>query len=258
MKSHISVKKKTFEQIRQEWIDIQTLNPQIRYKRLKTLAFDICNSYNKKCNDLAELDFYIKTLQQILKQHRLPAFAKMQTKLFMSWLKLTGNDKIEVQYQTLGKISVVGGFFAIADAAYLNEVLLVETGGYETKDFLSLINHKKCFMVSLTTDDFLLKVELRVQNSLLPVINEKELKYVQGASEFAIIHLPTGNLVLADPYEFQNNEDHISAKVEPGNYKVSVYPIFRQDEFKRFIVVLCKTDRGSPNNFTEIYESLAP
>jgi hypothetical protein len=112
------------------------------------------------------------------------------------------------------------------------------------KNCLRLINQGKCDIFSTETDRgfWTGDIQLRIVDSLEPILTNEEFKYVTWCSDSTIICIPTGIIAVTDIFFLDNEEDRISTSITPGNYKVCVYLLSNEiEESESFYIVLCKT-----------------
>ncbi len=244
--------KKSFNEIQRQWEKIQSLDIKNKLKAFRSIGNDIHVSYEKKETSVEQLEFYIKVIKQVIQTRSFPQSAsRFLAKLTSDWIELTANDQTESLLKKAGKIVIEAGLIMIADPNYfaLNEL----TDDYSDKNILNLINQGKLYAIS-TSGDGLFNVQVRIVDSLEPLLTAKEIKYVVDSSESAVIHITSGSLMVADPSTWENEKQSILLNsVVPGNYKVCVYSFIIPNKLESFYIVLSKTELEANNHLSSIY-----
>ncbi|WP_419421361.1 hypothetical protein ACNVED_14965 (plasmid) [Legionella sp. D16C41] len=245
-----SVKKQNYNEIKQEWESLQSLGIKIRFKLMRTLAHNICELFKKNITELHQLEFYIDVLKQVNLIHDVPRFKRTLSKMIAKWLDLKGFTSAKISKKKSGTINTETSTVAIGDPYYLTNIIKAYNH-YSEKNILALINEAQSYVFS-TGYDGLLNIQIRIINSVEPVLLDKEYKYIWNATEIGIISIPTGTLAVADPCFLDVKNNRLCINIEPGNYKVCVYLI--QSKIESFYIVLCKTDQEAKNYFSKLPE----
>jgi hypothetical protein len=245
--------KKTFSQIKHEWERIQCLDPKSRFKSMRLIGNMIYDSYEKEEVSLDELEFYMAILKQVARtQSFSPRYSRLLSKLIGDWVELTGNDKAEIISKVSGKIPGQMTCIAIADPSYF--IVEEEVGDeYIERKFVQLMNLGKALIFEGDGKDEI-NIQIRVVDSPMPVLTIKEYKCVVDASEQAIIHIPSGLVVVADLIDLNHDKYHVSTQVIPGNYKICVYYFHIRNKLDSLYVVLCKTEEEANNSLVKIHD----
>ena len=243
--SNPHTKIKSFPELQQEWQSIQALDLKSQMKALRTIGHEIMLSYQQQGAELAQLEFYIKVMRKVVKTSSVPEKAsRFLSKLIIAWLQQTGNANVDIVLKKATKLLLVSGAIMIKDASYAE---CADTS------LLPLLNQGKLFMFGTGTDG-VVNVQLRVVDGPEPVLTAKEYKFVADSSEPAIIHIPSGGLLVADPASLGSQDNALSATISAGNYKVSVYFFAIPNKLQSFYIVLAKTDQEPINTLTRIYQ----
>lgn len=243
---------KSYAEIKQEWEKIQSLDIRNRFKAMRPLANNICEIYKNKKGDieLEQLDFFIKTLKQVNRVHNIPRCKRSLSKMIADQLELTGLSNCKIIKKLPGTINLESGSIAIGDPCYQKDITDTYSD-YSEKNLLSLVNANKAYIFS-TGGDGCYNIQIRIVDSLEPVLSSKEFKCVLDATETAVINIPTGLVAVADPHALDIENYRLSVNVEPGNYKVCVYFFAIPSKVEAFYIVLCKTDETAENNLTTL------
>lgn len=237
--------------IQQAWETIQSLAIKDRYKAMRGIANDICDAYkNEEAIDASKLQFYMDVLKQINKIHNIPRCRITLTKITALWLEITGNANAKIIKKIHGKINVATGTMAIGDISYSREVLSVYAD-YTDQKILNIINQGD-FFIFATGSDGRQNIQIRLVDSLEPVLSTKEYKCILNATETLIINVPTGVLLVTDPCFLDVEKNRLLFHVEPGNYKVCVYHFYIHLKIDSFYIALCKTDEEVKNILTKV------
>ncbi len=243
------VQKKTFEQIRDEWDKIQTLDAKQRYHSLSSFVHAVRSSYDKKSATPEQLTFYMQMLTSVKRMLSDPQkVTRFLSALTRDWLVLTGQDKAVVVRKVSGKVTVESGTIVIADPGQVDSQAL-DNGQHD----LSLMNQGKCFIFR-TGADGIFNVQLRMVDALEPVLTEKEYSRVIANSETAIIHIPNSLVKVSDVVCLQDAASCITMAVSPGNYKICVYQFYIPNKLESFYVVLCPTSEAATNHLVQLNE----
>ena len=246
------IKIKTFNQIQKEWHNIQQLDIRDRIKAMKTLGFDIYNSYKKDQASRNELQLYIKILQEIIHSPaNTPRYRILLNKITAQWLQVTGNDKAEVISKKVGKIPVESGLIMIGDPAYMPSIQ-DDMDRVSEKDLLNVVNSHRAFFFG-TGGDGIFNVQIRIINAYEPVVSENEYRWVFDTSQKAIVNVSSGTISVSDLLGL-DSEDAISQKIENGHYKITVFSFSIPRKLDSFYIVLSKTDEVEIDNLNSIDE----
>jgi len=240
---------KSFAEIRQEWEKIQGLDIKNRFKLMRSVAYEICEIFQKNDIELEHLLFYIDVLKQVNQVHDIPRCKRSLSKMIATWLNLTGHVDAKIVKKIAGKINTETASIAIGDPYYAKNVIDAY-GSYTEKNVLNLINEGKSYIFG-TSSDGLHNVQLRIVDSSEPVLSSKEFKCVTSVTETAIINIPTGHIAVTDPCFLDVEKDRLGVDVEPGHYKVCVYFFYIHSKVESFYIVLCKTDQEDKNNLSK-------
>lgn len=241
---------KPFSDIQQDWQNIQSLEIKSRYKAMRGIANDICNAYKGENIDAPKLQFYMDVLKQINKIHNIPRCKTALSKITALWLELTGNENAKIIKKIFGKINVETATVAIGEPSYSKEALDAYEK-YAAQKILNLINQGKLFIFG-TGGDGEQNIQIRVVDSLEPVLSTKEYRCILNATETLIINIPTGTLVVADPCFLNMEKERMLINVEPGNYKICVYHFYIHSKVDSFYIALCKTNEEAKNTLTKL------
>lgn len=254
----LKTNKKTFAQIQQAWQDVLRLDGRSQLKALPTIGHDIYVSYDKATNSLAELEFYMQILKFIIKrsERSVQKNTRFLSKLYIEWLRLTGNEKAEVIFKKSGKILLVSALISIVDLANITSTGVNEAlSSGNNLQLLECINQGKVWFFS-TGSDGVHDIQFRVVDSTEPVVSEKEFRYVEDSSgDAVIVNIPTGKIIVGDPV-FVNagsQEECMLVTIPPGNYKVCVYRFLIPAKLDSAYIVLCKTEQEAKNNLSKLY-----
>lgn len=219
---------------------------------MRAIAHAIAVSYDKSKITRAQLEFYIKVMRQVVRVRTFPqVVSRFLSKLIIDWLELTSNNNPEIILQKSGTVSIDVAAIGVVDRGYKDAA---NHAPYDhiANHYLNLVNQGKCYLVH-TGSDATFDVQLRVVNALEPVLTSKELKFVEDMSETAIMHIPTGEISIGNPFDFEQAGYSFSANIIPGNYKICAYLFCMPHKFKGIYIVLSKTDQEATNNLAEIY-----
>ncbi|RUR22917.1 hypothetical protein [Legionella qingyii] len=245
-------KAKTYIQIRADWEEMQLLDAKNRFKAMRTISNDISEVYKSKCIDnIEQLDFYIHVLKQVIRVHDHPRYTRHLSKMIIDWLELTGNDKTEIIKKKSGKIRVETSI-SISDAHYGKDIINA-CSKYSELHLLNLINDGKAYIFNTVIHE-ICNVQVRVVDSVDPVLTSKEFKCVIDATDTVIINIPTGTLSIASPWNLEDEKDSLSINIDPGHYKVCAYLFYIHNKIESYYIVLCKTTNFLRNDLTRIYE----
>lgn len=251
IKKRLGKQAKTYVQIREEWEKIQSLDAKNRFKAMRSIANDICEGYKKNIDEIEQLEFYIRVLKQIIRMHDYPRCALYLSKMIANWLALTGNDKAKIIKKISGKIPVETSI-VISDVQYSRDIINAYTN-YSERNLVDLINNGKAFIFHADIHDAC-NVQLRIVDSLEPVLTSKEFKCVVDTTETAIINIPTGIVAAANPWNLDDEKYRLSTNIAPGNYKVCVYLFYIRHKIESYYIVLCKTENAARNDLSKIHE----
>lgn len=240
---------KSYAEIRQAWEKIKGLDIKDRFKMMRSISHDICEIYHKNDIELENLIFYIDVLKQVNQIHDIPRCKRSLSKMIATWLDLTGHVNAKIVKKISGKINTETASIAIGDPYYARNVIEAYSN-YSEKNVVNLINEGKGYVFS-TGSDGLHNVQIRIVDTLEPVISSKEFKCVISVTETAVINIPTGHLAITDPCCLDIEKDRLYINVEPGNYKVCVYFFYIRSKVESFYVVLCKTNQDAKNNLSK-------
>lgn len=251
LKKLLGKQTKTYVQIRADWEKMQLLDAKNRFKAMRTTANDICEVYKKCIDNIEQLEFYIYVLKQIIRVHDYPRCTRHLSKMIIDWLELTGNDKAEIIKKKSGKIPVETSI-SISDAHYSKDIINAYSN-YSEPHLLNLINDGKAFIFDTIIHE-ICNVQVRIVDSLEPVLTSKEFKCVIDTTDTVIIDIPTGTLSIASPWNLEDEKDSLSINIDPGHYKVCVYLFYIRNKIESYYIVLCKTTNALRNDLTRIYE----
>ncbi|GAB4224491.1 MAG: hypothetical protein Tsb005_21640 [Gammaproteobacteria bacterium] len=251
MPDHLESKpKKSFNEIKQSYEKIQSLDTRAMRKAIKSIAFDISNSYDFTRHDLSQLDFYIMVLKQTIRLHKSPLFTCTLANLNLDRLNLIGETEFTILGEFPDETSTESGMLALADLNNLQPEYLVQQ--YATLNYVDLINQGKLFAFS-TSADGVFNTELRIVDSSEPVIFRNELQFLVDASETAIINTSTGELSFGDPYALIHNNRVAKLSLTPYNFKVCCYLLAKHERIQEFVIVLSPTEEAAQNDLLEVY-----
>jgi hypothetical protein len=225
-----------------EWNNLSSLVPKDKYEKIKELAHQIVEEVKNNQFAEADIDTYIKILNQAIKVSGFPQkYLKTQAMLISKKLVLSGDDKAEIVSKNFHVVNVEGGMISVGDPSIESSTTLND---FSNKSLLEITNQGKRLYFS-TGGDGSFEVQLRIVKAHEPVLSEKEYKLVLGSTEMIILEVPSGVIAVGDIGSLDKSE--LKATVGPGNYKVCAYLFDTHNNFRAYYVVCTPTDLAATN-----------
>lgn len=247
MRKKTNAPEKNFQAIADNWAKIQALPIRERIKHIRTITFDIYNTYKQNKFSAKELATFIDILKNSIQATSLSSrFSILLNKITAEWLTLTGNDNVEILTKINGKITVESGMIVLFDAAKKDLLRSEIQNDFSETKLLQQINQGNFFAFS-TGGDGVFNAQIRVINASEPVLSAKEISCIKAASSLAKVEFPSGNLILDDLSGIQHSSQGMNQSITPGLYQVKVFYFLIPNKVESFYIVLCK-DSGSVDN----------
>lgn len=223
-----------------------------RIKAFRTLSWEVLNSFKStKEHSMEDLDLYLKILQSTIRTDVSPSkYANGIAKIQSQKLALLGIDEPTVLKKKKGTIELKTATIGVVDAS-----MLALPRDYETA--LDQMRMGKAFLFS-TASDGIENIEIRLTDSPVPLLSNKETKrIIGGSSQNYVLDSPTGRLLVYD-YLSDHRDSFVELQVDPGYYMISVFIFdFPRSYQYSYYIALSKALELPENQSNEI-ETLEP
>ena len=225
-----------------------------RLTLLKRSSFFAGHAFDRGIDGAETLRLYMEILAQTARIHSFPQdVRRVLSKVTVRWLEVTGAGEQKLIMRKKGNIATETAVFAIGDVGIAPAA---DCEPWTDREMVAWMKAGQRLAFS-TGYDGMLGAELRLIESVEPVLEAKEYGRLESSTPTLVLDLPTGGVGLADygamarPWHDSPPHHSLLIDVAPGRYKAAVYG-FSTRRSDRVVAVLCRTDEQSANDVESV------
>lgn len=240
----------TLLDLKKMWDQTEKLPMKDRRKAYRTASHVAVELGLNSNLELKDIDFCIDVIKTCLPTLNCPTATQNRlTKIYRKKLKSMGIDDPEpvILSKKSGQVGIDSGSLMIADTSLLDDQI------DDPSHWPQIASDGRAYFIA-TGGDGVTAAQIRVINFPFPALSVKETRFVRDQSDTRVIHVPSGDIVVSDPFYRDEPEWSMVATVEPGYYQASVFVFEIPDKIFSYYFVMCKSDGSHTNTLQAIQE----